>query len=557
MLQVHKKRPFFYILCILFVAVLLSALLPGYRYFKVYRAESLAEEAQQYLKDKDYAQAREKARAAYALVPNNIFICQTVAKVYETTDPERSLPFWEQAYELSGEHYDLRHWVEAALISNQFENLEAKLEQLEKTDIARADFLLLKADFLVRNKRIVEATEIAQEMVALPDAKDEAHLFFVQVSQFSESPEVRKAGIAHLRKIAARNDALGLKGLRNLAGYKYNSSEERLEIKELITRHPEATRKDKLVALRLGLSVSSSDLATTVSDAKALFDLRDPTELMALGRWFNQMNLHYETLELISEEQATRRRDLLLVRLDAMAVLNQWENIAQLMETPGTDLDYYLKLLFKARVYLETGQTDKADIAWSRAKLAVSNDPEKLWYLADYADKLTLTKERRSVLERLTEIPSNMRKAYEELIRLEQKQGETRRLRDTFERMFAAYPNDVAVANDLAYTNLLLNENLDTSFQSAEQLVQENPSYLSNRVTLALALLRNEKGSDALALLQELPVNWNKVKFGWRAVYAAILRENGLASQADSVLNGIDLTQLLPEEKYLLSYWGS
>lgn len=416
-----------------------------------------------------------------------------------------------------------------------------------------AEVLLLQADWLLRNGQVDEALTFAQRLVRLPDVPQHAHLFYVQLSQFADDIGSRNEGLAYLRELAQRNDALGLEALRNVVRYEHNTTAQVREIVDLVQMHPLSGRKDQLLALQTLINLAGTDVEQIIAQAKSYFDLEDLAHLLELGSWFNSVNLHAATVQTVSLAHARLRKDLFLVRLDAMAALNMWEAVGIALDDPDIPIDRYMQLLFAARVSLETGFPDKADIAWNRAQQAVANEPKKLWLLANYAQSLNLFKEARSVLERLIEIPSSMRQAYEALILLELQQGDTRRLRDTFARMVEIYPADVAVLNDLAYTNLLLNENIATACARAQRLVALNPKYLANHITLALAYYRSNNSEHALEVLGAVDVDWARVKVGWRAVYAAILRDSGLNTEAEAMLTNIDLSMLLPEEKKLLS----
>lgn len=526
---------------------------PLYKQIKQHRAQSHSAEALELIEKGDFKAATEKAHSAYHLFPESAEVCRVVARLYGESDPNKAVQFWQEAYKISGDLVDLEKVAEFALLGGQLEVANDSLLILENELRGNAGILFLRADWFLRNRQVDRALEVASKIVTLPNPPKESHFFFVQVSQFSDDPHMRQQGLDYLRELTLRKDELGLDSLRNLAQFDKNTLAERQEIMQLLREHPLAEPNDQLVALKLQTELPDADVEEIVAEAKSHFDLEDPAQLTELGRWLNRLRLHHETIKLVSIEQAMKRQDLFLVRVDAMAVMNMWDEIGSVLQDKQIPIDTYLRLLFEARVGIETGSTRKADIAWTRAKLSVANEPQKLWFLANYAKRLSLFKEARSVLERLTEIPSSMRKAYEEIIRLEQKQGETRRLRDTFVKMIEVYPNDIAVVNDLAYTNLLLNENIETSFSEASRLVSVNPEYLANRITLALAYYRLEKNENALSILKNVDVDWEQVKVGWRAIYAAILRDGGHETEAQSVLLGIDPSMLLPEEKRLLS----
>lgn len=539
-------------ICLAILAILLAFAKPAWHYIKEWRAINLAREAMVELENDSLENAWNKAQSAYTLFTDNEEVARAVAEVTMRADPAMAVDYWKETYELSGQRDDLERLVEAATLGRRFSEADQYLEELRQMDPRDGQMLLLEAQLRVGQQDIPAATEAVKQALEADEIPEEAHFLYVQLTQFSTDPEVRQEGIDYLRALGQRNDELGLHALQNLANYSLNTPEELQEVIVQLRNHPLRTRQDQLLALRLEMLLPDANAEENLKAALAIVDLDSPEQLIELGRWLNVQKRFSQTLQVISPEQAKSRNDLLLIWMDALAVLDQWETIAKVLEDPNIPIDQYLRLLFQARYYMETGQSARAEFAWSRAVLQVSNDPQKLWYLTRYAQKLGLYTEAKESLDRLTTLPSSRRKAFEELVRLEQREGSVLELRNRLEIMHEAYPNDTSVQNDLAYANLLLDENIAVSVVEAEQLIDEGSPYLANRVTLALGYYRQGRILDAAEILDPLQVDWTQVRSGWRAVYAAILRANGRTAEANNLIAGIDANALLAEERDLL-----
>ncbi len=525
---------------------------PAWRLVKEWRAVNLSKEAMVHLENDSLENAWEKAQSAYALFTENEDVTRTVAEVTMRADPAMAVDFWEETYALSGRRDDLEHLVEAATLGRKFKVADQYMAELLKLDPQDGKILLLEAQLRVAQQDIAGATKAARQALKSQNIPEAAHFLYVQLTQFSDDPTVRQEGIDYLRALSQRDDELGLHALQNLSNYTANTPEELEDVIAKLRNHPRAQHSDQLLALRLEMFLPDANAEENLESAKAIIDLESPEQLIELGRWLNQQRRFGQTLQVISQEQAYSRKDLFLIWLDALAVLDQWEVINQALADDNTPIDRYLRLLFQARYYMETGQTARAEFAWSRAVLQVANDPQKLWFLTRYAQKLGLYLEAKESLDRLTTLPSSRRKAFEELVRLEQRDGSVLELRNRLQTMHEAYPNDTAVENDLAYANLLLSQNISESLLTAERLINEGSPYLANRVTLALAYYRQGRALDAATVLDTLPVDWGQARSGWRAVYAAILRANGRSDEANALIATIDEEALLLEERDLL-----
>ncbi|OYV45898.1 MAG: hypothetical protein B7X06_04035, partial [Verrucomicrobia bacterium 21-51-4] len=72
--------------------------------------------------------------------------------------------------------------------------------------------------------------------------------------------------------------------------------------------------------------------------------------------------------------------------------------------------------------------------------------------------------------------------------------------------------------------------------------------------TLALSYLRNQQPEKALDLFNGLTIPWAKVRPGWCAVYASVLKANGGTLGASSIYELIPQDQLFKEEKDLYEH---
>ena len=103
--------------------------------------------------------------------------------------------------------------------------------------------------------------------------------------------------------------------------------------------------------------------------------------------------------------------------------------------------------------------------------------------------------------------------------------------------------------------SLLQGKEVDSSFDTARQLVAQTPESMAHRTTLALAALRKNDGTTAFSVYQGVQISWDRVGASQRAVHAAVLGLNGKTAEARAEANAIRWDDLRKEERELIKQW--
>ncbi len=538
------------ILVIIFIVAGVAAV-PAWYAYKELETRQAVSKAHNYLVEGDREAAMAEASKAYLNDPEDLEVLRLIAEVYDGVETEHAARFWKQAFEISGERSDLINATRASIASGNIETAEELLKEMEARDIIGTNYHLFRGQVAFAKQDFQGALLAARRAIMTEHPDMRAHQFYVELTQLSRDPDIQQEGIAHLWELSTRRDELGLGALRRLAGSPNLTQKNTEDIIRLIRAHPEVVRDDEMLALQLELKLPGANEELILTRAIQYFNTDSPSEVLELGRWFNQMGQPAHTLEIISEEEAMRREDLLLVRLDALAQLGRWDEIGVVLQNPRAPIkEEFVRQFFLSRVQFETGQLAKAQISWQRAVLAAGDDPEALWYLARKADILGLREEAIVALNKLANIRTERRKAYDAL--LNYYKSDTQQLAATLQKMAQAFPEDRSVLNDWAYVHLLLKEQVPLAVSTARENLIQDKSYLARYITLALGYLRMGEFEAAQELLQSLPIDWNKAVPRYRAIYAVVLFANGQDEQANALLNQLDTSTLLPEERELL-----
>ena len=235
------------------------------------------------------------------------------------------------------------------------------------------------------------------------------------------------------------------------------------------------------------------------------------------------------------------------------------EALLKLRDMPGLEVwlkagtwprHEYLRQALLARVYRSQGRSAEFASAWELALIDAGADLRKATALLARVDEWRWVKERHDVVWKLFALTPTNDSVQQILINWERHQGNTANLNRLFKRVVEVEPRDAVAINNLAYTDLLLDSNLEHATLTARKLnyfAPKNPYYAT---TYALALYKQGHPADALALLNGLTAV-ERTEPMRMLVRALCLAATGQAAPASDVLDGVVLRGLLPEERRL------
>ena len=262
--------------------------------------------------------------------------------------------------------------------------------------------------------------------------------------------------------------------------------------------------------------------------------------------------------------------------------------------------------MYLARCFQQQGQENGAENNWQRALEDAAGDLNKLLTLGEYAEKNGAERVATTAFEAAAVANPKSRQAQQGRLRIAYSARDTKRVHAVLQEMLKIWPYDTAIQNDEAYTHLLLiiggtssvssqtpasnpplsasplravgssepeaNTNLlsepsahpsqrassseaeevDAIVKLAEKLVRDEPASLPHRTLLALALLKQNRAQDALAVYTNLKVPSNAVSASAVAVHASVLASAGRKDEARAEIAKVPSNRLLPEEAMMV-----
>jgi hypothetical protein len=339
------------------------------------------------------------------------------------------------------------------------------------------------------------------------------------------------------------------------------------EVADALENHPDARPVHKLLAFEVRARQEPALTDQYVADAVERFgnvarlaqtyqggaDLADET-LLALATWLNKIGRPAKTLEVLPEARAIQRQDFFLQYVNALAALQRWSEVKDLLMSEHSVVDPMLQHMYLAVAQAQVGSATGATNEWQRA-LQVANTPEKLLTLATNAEQNSANDTADAAYSEAIKVAPTNRAAYTGRLRLALAAGKTTQAREIAAEIARLWPDDAAARNQDMYLRLLLGESdgaAEAAQREAQVLVAKEPRNWQARATLGLACLRLGQKKEALAAIREPRVTGSEAP-GALAVRAAILAANGYEDGARNDARLLGGKPLLPEERALIA----
>jgi len=576
---------------------------------KAWQSRRLAREAFALIEKKQWSQANVKARDAYLLRPTEPEAWRAIARLLSGAgQATAALEWWKK---LDDEHRltieDRRDFAGAALATGELPAAATQIDALlaQRADPAPVD-IVLAGQLAVRRNDAVLAVDYAERALADKHAKPydilSAAILVLSVTTRDSQPFIsawkRIEDLARDPKNAASLDALvflareqarapvpsasdnaslslgaatntqttpdtsnafGVGSLSFGLGPTSQSASGgatmgRPEVANALENHPEGRPYHKLLALELRVQHDPALTDEYVAQAVKRFGSGDDETLAALAAWLNNLRQSAKVLQLLPAERASRRQDLFLQHLNALAALERWNDIKDALASERFPIEPVLQHMYLAVARIHLGEATAATNEWQRA-LEAANTAEKLLALAAYAEQNRAGDVADEAYSEAIKLAPKNRAAYAGRLRIALASGHTAQAQTVAAEIVRLWPDDAAARNQDAYLRLLLGASdgaAKAAERQAEILVAQEPWNWSARATLGLARLRLGRKEDALAVFRTVRATGSEPP-GALAVRAAILAINGYEEGAKGDARNLGAARLLPEEGALIA----
>jgi hypothetical protein len=544
------------LLALLFTGLLLwVAIPPAYQQLKVWRAMKFLAQSEVAANEGNISKSIALMRRAILMAPNEEKIFRKVRLYNASLGDATALNSLQQLMlEKQATTEELLTLAEQAIKANNPVIAKAAMDQVQEDHSARKTILQMR--LLEDEGNLKEALDLARE--ELPNlAPDDQDRLLLATAEMTLRTDI-KASRAILLQLVDKNSATGIAALRLLAaqtlvqrGLEFLKSDKTAD---KLLAHPLQTPDDSLIALDLQLLENPAAKPALLAQTMAERSAGPPDDALAFARWLNR-RLHYAaSVEFIGRERAVAHADWLLLYLDALAGLERWNDIFNLLDAETIiGLSDSIRLLFLARAAEKSGDKEKADQSWREMQLGLAYEkPEVVSFIAAYALRIG---EREQAIKAYTSLSHRKETALEGylgLIRCWPQNTPAAELLPLYQEMTESFPMLTEAKNDQIYLKLLTNDKPATTAAIASEIYNTTPQSLATLSINALGMLKTGKPAEADALYNNKSISWLSSPPQWRVVRASVLYAIGKKKEADEITRTINKSQLRPEERALL-----
>ena len=358
--------------------------------------------------------------------------------------------------------------------------------------------------------------------------------------------------------ISKKNTENGLSAIRLLATQQLNSADKsQLDSEALaqsIESHPLHWTNDNLQAAELRISSKPESKNAVLADLSKLFSNQKKEDQILFARWLNSRQFHQPLIDFIGRDRALSQTEWLLIYLDALAGLDRWNDIFNLLdENSIAGLSDSVRLMFLARSAQKSGDSIKATDSWTEMHRSLLYEkPEVISFVASYTLRIGETEQAAKAFKVLSERRETALEGFLGLIRCTPKNAPAANIIPIYTELLEVFPNMEEARNDHTYLLLLTNQNVFDSAFIAQEALKRSPNSLAAMSLSALAHLKNNDPAKADAIYKDKLIPWATAPNPWKNVRAAVLYATGKKAEADELVATIDKSQLRPEELALL-----
>ncbi len=545
---------------------------PAWHYGNIWRARRLATATAAFVRTGGIQKAAPLILEADRLAPHDPVVLNTKLH-FMTVAHVRSaaLAVWER---ILNDHYPLtpesrRDYAELALEQGELGKVGEQLRALrEAIPAGTPEDALLGAKLAERYGDRANTAKSALEVLAYPQGTESqryeaALLILVNATETSARTQAWNA----LNRLAEGNTMPALQALAFLSSQQVAptidpAGREGLaaNIPALIQRlelHPLTTPTIRLGILELRSKLNPSQEQALL--AKAVADYKDGSDdsLATLCRWLMSHHGGADVVKLLPLDRVRKNRALLALREEALASIGEWSLVEKDLGDPTISgrLDDVSAAIYLAKAAARLGKPVAAEVNWDRAVVLAADDRRKLLMVGGAAEREHQSDRAEAAYRAAVALAPDDLTVQTTLLRFVSTHSGAKAAHRVLSAMTKQWPDDPAMRASEVYTGLLCSEvTPDRAREVMEPLARDFPANLSFRVSLAMALLRENQADAALRCLGD-PFNPGTLPSSQsaRVVHAVALGANGQRSLAWQEAMALRSARgLLPEERAML-----
>ena len=525
-----------------------------YHHFKEKRN---AAQAQAFLAAGDYRSAMLSARSALLLNPANVPACRVMAAISDLAHSPAVLDWQREIVRLDPTVENKLQLAAAALRYQPppFPITAQILAELAPAATNRATYQVVAASLALSQHQPAAAENHFAIAAQLEPANRQFELNLAIIRLGGTNAAKAATARRQLEQFCTDTN-FGPAALRALVVDRLAQSDlaAARDFSNRLLASPQAGLADHLQQLEILQQLKSPVFPARLQAVQQLAGTNAPA-VAAVAAWMQANHLLTESVAWLTHLPAAVQTTppVRLAVADGYLQGSDWPKLRDFVSVGNWgDLDF-LRLALVSRAWAELDIKPVADSNWGAAVTAAGNRFSALTTLLGLAEQWQLPAQKEALLERIVEKFPQEHWAQQALEQSYFTAGKTLELYQLYARLFALFPRENGVKNNLIATSLLLKTNLAQTSQWAAEVYAQTTNEPVITSTYAYALHLQGRDADGLAALQKLtPAQLNNPSIA--LYYGLLLAATGKNAEAAPYFQ-IARTQgqLLPEEQQLLN----
>jgi tetratricopeptide (TPR) repeat protein len=539
-------------------AIGIAVVLVGASILKVGLSSRLADQAEALVADGAFEEAEAKARGALKIRQSNIRAMRVLIDLKAETSDAEAILLSKQLIETGRAEFEDRvQYAELLQTVGDLEGARPIVEELTQERPTDADVILLVARQAVMDGDGDLALLKVEDALSLDEDNLKAKLLRGLLLTESTDPVRRLQGKDGLVDASQSEKRVGVEALMALlsSGNLNIYAAERRSLADRLFNHGLAGISQKLMALQNLIVADPEGRAQYVDRACSLFEGEPGSALLV--RWLIAVGEPERALERIPDDIGDNKV-YFDARISALMRLGRYDQVSEYVREDTQFLSEIEKVSIQIYLGASGGNVENEEALWSDVfRLAEEEDrADLLISLAQYSQAQGQVERSVACYESAFEIGLGDRDTlalWQQYFLVTLNLSDLEVARGVAGEIYDRYPDDPSSKNNLAYLSLLLGKDMDQAREMSEALVEDHPSMMGFRTTLALALLKTGDADRAWTVLDTDAIDWTQEDGSSRIVVALVAQETGRSTKAREYVADVDPDDVLPAERELLA----
>ncbi len=540
---------------------------------KVYQDESISNESNLLV------DGVRKARIANLLDPSNLETRENFIELLFRSNPTEALQKWARIFSIEKVSEDKRvTMLKRSIKTLKNDSLQiyekriageiaiAQLNILLSVDdwLESPDNSLIAAELLAETGNPIRANEIVKKSLENHPTHAESIFLLTRLTVHLSDDENLSYIAKKLADLSNRKSTSGVEAIRHLTLLHLLNPLAKKSLKtciELLQSNPHAETIDfmRIHALQYDIAANETEKISIINLCSEQFDLAQSKELLIFSSWLGRLGAHQALLQFLSSSKAKVDEELFKLRMNALAQTNDLDSIHFEVNNAPIIPERW-RLVIEARAFSLEGNYKESIKVLDRLLPVLGNDPRLVRTVCNYLENSEDVKGLAHILNKLIDQPIHQSFALRKLMQHRASSATLEELLGWMSKLAKLHGNDPFFSQTYLYFELL-DPFLTTPSRKLDSLIEEASRNLSennnpqNRVTLALAQLRNRSNDKALLALG--PVrnwrNWQNERPAWTFISSEVFRLNHDSEKALILLKSVDFRSFDRAEKESLA----